>query len=207
VTESAAAWYARVRRALDDHGYRPTDWEHWSSWPFAGPLVPRELDPPAAAEPDRRGTGGRDCSACIEAADPGSVELALWWDEYAMLLLPGHGTSLPFAAFLLPRRHADLADLTPDEAARMGVLLAAVERAVIETLDVPRIQSLRWGDGGEHLHWWLLGRPTGALQLRGTFLSHWDDILPPAPAEITRAAGRAVAGRLVELVGGAVSAR
>ena len=61
----------------------------------------------------------------------------------------------------------------------MGVLLAAVERSVIETLDVPRIQALR-GDGGEHLHWRLLGRTTGALQLRGMVPSHWDDFLPLA---------------------------
>ena len=43
---------------------------------------------------------------------------------------------------------------------------------------MPRVQVLRWGDGGEHLHWWLLARPTGILQLRGTFLALWDDILP-----------------------------
>jgi hypothetical protein len=39
----------------------------------------------------------------------------------------------------------------------------------------------RWGDGSAHLHLWFLARPFGRLQLRGTFLSLWDDILPPVP--------------------------
>ncbi len=39
----------------------------------------------------------------------------------------------------------------------------------------------RWGDGSAHLHLWFLARPYGRLQLRGTFLSLWDDILPEVP--------------------------
>jgi len=37
----------------------------------------------------------------------------------------------------------------------------------------------RWGDGSAHRHMWFLARPYGQLQLRGTFLSLWDSILPP----------------------------
>lgn len=202
MTESPAQWFARVERAIESDGYRRLDWEKWPSWPFAGNLTPRALDAPADDEPLRRGAGGIDCHACAAAADPGADPWTLWWDDTAMLVLPEHGAAVPFAAFLMPLGHSDLAGLPDATAARMGLLLTAIERAVIDVLAVPRIQAMRWGDGGEHLHWWLLGRPTGALQLRGTFLSHWDDILPLAPAELTRGNGERVAARLVELVGG-----
>ena len=60
----------------------------------------------------------------------------------------------------------------------------------------------RWGDGTEHLHWWLFARPTGQLQLRGTFLSHWDDLLPAGDPMTARADCESVAARLVQLAGG-----
>jgi hypothetical protein len=34
------------------------------------------------------------------------------------------------------------------------------------------------GDGGAHLHVFLLARPSGFAQLRGTYLAVWDDLLP-----------------------------
>ena len=44
-----------------------------------------------------------------------------------------------------------------------------------------RVHVNRWGDSSAHLHMWFLARPKGQLQLRGTFLSLWDGILPPVP--------------------------
>lgn len=102
----------------------------------------------------------------------------------------------------MPRRHTDLADQSPAEAARLGELLALTERAVIDVLDVPRIHANRWGDGSEHLHWWLYGRPTGALQLRGTFLAIWDDLLPARTPHALRRDLDAVGRRVTELAGG-----
>jgi hypothetical protein len=46
---------------------------------------------------------------------------------------------------------------------------------------VARVHVNRWGDGSAHLHLWFLARPYGRLQLRGTFLSLWDEILPSIP--------------------------
>jgi hypothetical protein len=74
-------------------------------------------------------------------------------------------------------------------------------------LPIPRIQVARWGDGSEHLHWWLYARPTGQLQLRGTFLSHWDDLLPGGDAAAARADGELFAATLVEFVGGELVAK
>lgn len=201
--ETPAQWYARVSAALEADGYRESDLQQWSSWPWTGTLTPKPLEPPAEVEPDRHGAGGIDCRSCATGLDP-QAGGAVWWDD---LFYVGAGldSSLPFAAFLMPRRHADLGDLTAAEAARQGELLTAIEDAARASLSIPRIQVARWGDGGEHLHWWLYARPTGMLQLRGTFLSHWDDLLPGRATEEVRADARLWAAELVQRVGGRVA--
>lgn len=201
--ETPQQWYARTRAAIADDGCRDADLQTWASWPWAGALTPKELEPPADSEPVRHGGGGSDCHTCRASStlDPGYV---VWHDDLFLLGLPFEPRALPFALFLMPRRHADLADLTPVEAARQGELLSALERAACTVLHVPRIQVARWGDGSEHLHWWLYARPTGMLQLRGTFLSHWDELLPPVPAEQFRADQVLVAQEVARLVGGEV---
>lgn len=201
MTETSAQWYDRVRAAIDDSGYREPDFAGWTSWPWSGELTTRDLDPPVAAEPARSGGGGADCKICAWSQDP-DRDYLIWRDELWMIGLPFEPGSLPFAAFLMPRRHADLQDLTPAESARQGELLTALERAVCAVLPVPRIQVARWGDGNEHLHWRLYGRPSGQLQLRGTFLSLWDDLLPLGDADRVRADSAAVVAELIALVGG-----
>jgi len=202
VPETPAEWYERVRAGIDADGYRDVDWRSWRSWPFDGSLWVRPLDPPATTEPPRAGAGGNDCAQCERSQGAAAADYLVWRDELFMLGLPFEASSLPLAMFLMTRRHTDLSGLTPDEAQRMGTLLVEVERAACQVLAVPRIQAVRWGDGSEHLHWWLMARPTGMLQLRGTFLSHWDDLLPRQPAEPARADAEFVARRLVERVGG-----
>jgi hypothetical protein len=75
----------------------------------------------------------------------------------------------------------DLGDLPNLLAAELGVMTVRIERAVRSLEGVGRVQVNRWGDGSAHLHLWFLARPFGQLQLRGTFLSLWDDILPAVP--------------------------
>ena len=82
------------------------------------------------------------------------------------------------------------------------MLLTYTERAACEVLDLPRVQVARWGDGAEHLHWWLFARPTGMAQLRGTFVTLWEDLLPLSDPAALRADLDLVAARLVELAGG-----
>lgn len=199
--ESRQQWFARVSAAVAREGYRENDMQQWGSWPWVGSLTPKALEAPADAEPPRHGAGGVDCGQCVGAAslDPGYV---VWHDELFILGLPFEPRGLPFALFLMPRRHAELADLTAEEASRQGQLLAAIDAAAQEVLDVPRMQVALWGDGSEHLHWWLYARPTGMLQLRGTFLSHWDDLLPAAPAAQFRADQVLVAQELAGRAGG-----
>jgi hypothetical protein len=79
------------------------------------------------------------------------------------------------------RSHLDLGDLPNLLAAELGVMTVRLERAVRSLDGVARVHVNRWGDGAAHLHMWFLARPYGRLQLRGTFLSLWDDILPVIP--------------------------
>ncbi len=197
--ETPQQFYDRVSEAIASQEYRDSDWSQWGSWPFEGALSVRPLEPPVPDEPPRNGASGNDCHAC---RNDGS--LLVWGDESFVLALPFGPSSLPFTAFLRPRRHADLPDLDEVEAVRVGALLVYLERAVCSVLDVPRVQVLRWGDGSEHLHWWVMGRPTGMLQLRGTFLSHWDDLLPAAPRENVRGDAELVALEFARTAGGEV---
>ena len=53
-------------------------------------------------------------------------------------------------------------------------------------------------DGAEHLHVWFFARPAGVLQLRGSSLPDWLDVLPALPSERTQAIARFVADALQE---------
>jgi len=74
-----------------------------------------------------------------------------------------------------------LGDLPNLLAAELGVMTVRLESAIRSLDGVARVHVNRWGDGAAHLHLWFLARPLGRLQLRGTFLSLWDDILPVIP--------------------------
>jgi diadenosine tetraphosphate (Ap4A) HIT family hydrolase len=111
---------------------------------------------------------------------------------------------LPFTAILESREHLDLGDLDDDLAAELGRLVVRVTRAVERQDAVARVHVNRWGDGGSHLHVWFLGRPAGMVQLRGSCLPMWDDMLPRVPAEIageTLAVAVAAIADLGEVVG------
>lgn len=88
-------------------------------------------------------------------------------------------TGLPMVLILESRSHLDLGDLPNLLAAELGVMTVRLERAIRSLDGVARVHVNRWGDGSTHLHMWFLARPYGRLQLRGTFLSLWDSILPP----------------------------
>ena len=197
---SAQEWYAATRDRIAATDYRPAPWTDRPTWPFDGVQVQRELRPPGEERP-RGGAGGVDCFICEAAAGDGG-DYVVWRDDVAMLGQPRDDVALPFVAFLMPRRHADLSDLEPREAGRLGELMVLLERAVTDVLDVPRAQLIRWGDGQEHLHWWVLARPTGMDQLRGAFTPLWDDLLPPRPRAESRGDLEAVARRLVGRAGG-----
>lgn len=125
----------------------------------------------------------------------------VWSDERWLLARMDEQLRLPFAAMLMPRQHLDLGDLDDAHAADLGRLTVLLDRVVRRLPDVERCHVNKWGDGGAHLHVAFLGRPTGMLQLRGSNLALWDDMLPPLPAAAADEALHAVAAELATVRG------
>ncbi|MFF0470347.1 hypothetical protein ACFYPX_23280 [Micromonospora zamorensis] len=150
------------------------DFTQWPSFPFEGDLHVKQLDDPVPVEPPRKGEGLRECTAC-NAPDDAYIWVGERWRVRAM----DRPTGLPMVLILESRTHLDLGDLPNLLAAELGVMTVRLERAIRSLDGVARVHVNRWGDGSAHLHMWFLARPYGRLQLRGTFLSLWDSILPP----------------------------
>jgi len=121
---------------------------------------------------------------------------ALWSDDHWRLEAVGTESRLPAVVMLQPRGHYDLTDLPAERAAELGPLLQRAERAVRSLDGVARVHVNRWGDGAAHLHFWLLARPAELMQLRGTFLPVWEELLPALPDEERREAHRRIAAAL-----------
>ena len=174
--ETPEQLYERVKDAL-----RMPPMEEWETFPFDGEMRPRELQPPADQDPPRHGAGGVDCGRCAA-----SDEDYMWTGEHWRVRALGP-TGLPVVVMLESREHyAEPGDLPDELASELGVLLARIERAVRAVPDVGRVHVCRWGDGGEHLHWWFMARPARFPQLIGSFAAIWDDMLPPVPEDVWR---------------------
>jgi hypothetical protein len=148
----------------------------WPTFPFEGDLHVKKLDDPVAEEPPRHGEDPAECRAC-QAPDEAYIGVSERWRVRSL----DRPTGLPMVVILESRSHLDLGDLPNLLAAELGVLTVRLERAVRSLDGVARVHVNRWGDGSAHLHLWFMARPLGRLQLRGTFLSLWDEILPPIP--------------------------
>lgn len=157
---------------------------------FADPVLP---------EPERAGERVADCMTCQRPDSHYG-----WTNERWRLSSLTVAQQLGVHAFMLtPRVHADLHELDAESAAEQGRLLVAVERAIVAGIDgVARVHVSRWGDGGAHLHWWFMARPAGLLQLRGSALPVWLDVLPPLPEDQVSADVARVMAELRQAVGG-----
>ncbi|WP_239098523.1 hypothetical protein [Micromonospora qiuiae] len=172
------------------------DFTQWPSFPFEGELQIKPLDDPVPVEPPRKGEADRECAAC-QAPDDAYIWVGERWRVRAM----DRPTGLPMVLILESRSHFDLGDLPNLLAAELGVMIVRLERAIRSLDGVARVHVNRWGDGSAHLHMWFLARPYGRLQLRGTFLTLWDSILPPIPEEKWRENLALVAAWLAEFGG------
>ncbi|HEY6836208.1 MAG TPA: hypothetical protein VI142_07025 [Gaiellaceae bacterium] len=176
--ETPEELYARAKDALQ---MPPV--EEWETFPFDGDMRPRPLLPPVEREQPRFGEGGVDCQRCATSDDE-----YLWTDEHWRLWTFDKPTGLPVIVLLESREHyAEPGDLPDELAAEIGVLLCRIEREIRALGNIGRVHVCRWGDGGEHLHWWFLARPARVPQLIGSFAAIWDDILPPVPEDVWRA--------------------
>lgn len=191
--ETPQQFHARALAAADSEGRLPVPAQAmWEIFPFEpDSLRVKPLEPPVLPEPPRSGEDAADCRRC---ANPD--EGVIWSDERWLLAGFGEPLGLPFGAILSPRAHLDLGDLDEAHAAEMGVLVVRIERAVRALGQIGRVHVNKWGDGGAHLHLFVLGRPAGLLQLRGSNLALWEDILPRQPRETAEADYRAVAAEL-----------
>jgi hypothetical protein len=154
------------------------DFTRWPSFPFEGDMRVKTLAEPVDVEPPRSGEDAEDCVACNTPDDA-----YIWVSERWRVRGMDRPTGLPMVLILECRSHLDIGDLPNLLAAELGVMTVRLERAIRSLDGVARVHVNRWGDGSAHLHMWFLARPYGRLQLRGTFLSLWDDILPVIPEE------------------------
>lgn len=138
----------------------------------------KRLAEPVEVEPPRSGEDAADCVACNTPDDA-----YIWVSERWRVRGMDRPTGLPAVLILECRSHFDIGDLPNLLAAELGVMTVRLERAIRSLDGVARVHVNRWGDGSAHLHMWFLARPYGRLQLRGTFLSLWDDLLPVIPEE------------------------
>jgi hypothetical protein len=172
----------------------------WPTFPFEGELRVKQLADPVDVEPPRHGEDPAECTAC-RAPDSAYIWVSDRWRVRAL----DRPTGLPMVLILESRSHLDMGDLPNLLAAELGVLTVRLERAIRSLDDVARVHVNRWGDGSAHLHVWFLARPIGRLQLRGTFLSLWDDILPRIPEQQWRENLAHVAAWLADFGGEALA--
>jgi hypothetical protein len=172
------------------------DLTSWPSFPFEGPIRVRHLDDPVVPEPARIGEDPDRCMTCL-APDEHCVWVSDRWRVRAL----DRPSGLPVVVVLETRSHLDLGDLPNLLAAELGVMTVRLERAIRSIDGVARVQVNRWGDDSAHLQVWFFARPYGRVQLRGPFLSVWDEILPPVPEADWRANLAMVAAWLAEYGG------
>ena len=152
---------------------------YWPIFPFeTDNLRMRHVEDPVLPEPTRRGETTGDCSTCQSADDH-----FVWNDDRWRVSMSEEPLSLP-AAVLHSRDHLDFDVLTDRLAGEMGVLLIRIQRALAAIEGVGRVHVYKWGDGGAHLHIFLVARPLGMMQLRGMFLTSWLYALPPLAPEL-----------------------
>jgi len=196
---SPEEFYANALTAADAEGRMPlsrlTAWEIFPFDPDGLRVVP--LRPPELPELPRRGVGGASCFPC-NAGGRGTV----WEGERWRLNTFSEPSGAPLVLMLMPKVHFDLPDLPDDLASELGLLIVHISRAIESLQHVARSHVSRWGDGGEHLHVFFFARPEGFVQLQGTCLAIWDDLLPPTPNDLRDADALTVASAIESSYGG-----
>jgi hypothetical protein len=193
-TDPAEVWRRRVRDHLDAAGRPPLGaMAEWEVFPFEREgLVPKPLGERVVPEPDR----ARPASECGTCKALARDDLVLHTGSRLAVIRPG-GTSLMFVANVVSRGHERLDDL--DEAAdeELGRLVARTYRALRALPGVANVQVSKWENGGGHLSVNVLARPVGVLELRGSNLPIWADMLPNIPQDEYDERAEAVRSALV----------
>lgn len=178
--DPAQDWFERARAATDEDGRpAPGPMTGWEVFPFeADSLVVKPLGEPVLPEPDRRKAPG-DCKVCRALGDE---RLVLAQGDHLAVIRTG-GTSLMFTANVVARQHAPLDDLDPAAYAELGEWIGRTYAALKALPGVGNVHVNKWENGTGHLAVVLLARPAGVLDLRGSNLPTWADMLPAIPEE------------------------
>ena len=178
--DPAEAWRGRVQGHRDAAGRPPLGgMAGWEVFPFEREgLTPKPLGDRVVPEPSR----ARAADACGTCRALARDDLVLHTGTRLAVIRPG-GTSLMFVANVVARHHERLDDL--DEAAdeELGRLVAGTYRALRALPGVGNVQVCKWENGGGHLSVNVLARPLGVLELRGSNLPIWADMLPDIPQD------------------------
>lgn len=190
-------FYASALAHADAEGRLPVpEQTMWEIFPFEREgLRGKPFEAPVLPEPPRGGEGGRPCWRC-DNPDAGVV----WSDERWTFGAFGEPVGV-LCAVLMPKAHLDLGDLDDAHAADLGRLTVRIERALMALGNLGRVHVNKWGDGGAHLHLMFFARPEGLLQLRGSLLTLWEEMLPRLPEDDVAADLRTVARALAEVSG------
>jgi hypothetical protein len=183
--ESAEQLYARVVEQVGAGGRLPMPpYQEWDIFPWEvvdGALVPKVLQPPVEAEEPRAGEGptGR-CVICAEDVDAPWI----WENERWFLSRPAQPGGMPLLLWLQTKEHMDYPDMGDELAAEYGRLSVWLCRIIEALPHIGRAHVCRWGDGGEHLHVWFIGRPARIPGLLGSMAVEWNEMLPPPPEDV-----------------------
>lgn len=151
----------------------------WEVFPFdTEGLRARPLTEYEVPEPDR----SRPPEACGTCKALARDDLVLHLGERLAVVRPG-GCNLPFVANVVSRRHETLDDLDESTDEELGRLIRRTYRALRALDGIGNVHVNKWENGGGHLSVSLLARPLGVLQLRGSNLAAWADMLPATPEE------------------------
>jgi len=102
-----------------------------------------------------------------------------WGDEKRHYL--GH-------IFIETKRHVpEYADLTDEEAQRIGLYIKRISKALLNTLDVEHVYAFMIVDGVPHIHVHVIGRYRGApREYWGSKVDEWPEAPKGGEAEITK---------------------
>lgn len=201
--ESAEEVYARVVATVGTDGRLPMpplgDWDIFPWEVVDGVIAPRVLQPPSD-EPTRYGEDpDKPCGSCA-GFDP---ERIVWEDDAWVLTHDGAPTGLPVVLVLHLREHLDLGSLDDDQASELGRITNRLVRIIENLPNIGRVHTMRIGDGGSHLHQWVLARTDRLTGVLGSPALDWDEILPPGPEDVWRADLSTIASKLANWGGDA----
>jgi hypothetical protein len=170
----------RAQAVVGDDGRLPLGgMADWEVFPFEREgLRVRPLEEYAVPEPDRR-KAPEDCKTCTAL---GRDDLVLHRGARLGVIRPG-GCNLVFVANVVSLSHEMLDDLDDDGHVELGRLVGRTYAAMKALEGVGNVHVNKWENGTGHLSVTLLARPEGVLQLRGSNLAAWADMLPPTPVD------------------------